>query len=75
MVRRGNLQRFSYFSERNLTKLTKLQTLRLEPPVWSRYTYTNLADKRGLEGFCRRQGVALHWMTKEEMRSLASDSQ
>jgi hypothetical protein len=75
MVRRANLNHFSYLSEHQLTKLTKLQTLMLEPPVLIRYGYINLAGKRELEDFCRRRGVALHLMTKEEMQSLANDYQ
>jgi hypothetical protein len=75
MVRQTDLHHFSTLSKHNLTELTKLQTLVLELPVWTRYSYINLADKRGLEEFCRRQGLTLHWMTKEEMQSLANDYQ
>ena len=72
MVRRTNLHHFSALSKHNLTKLTKLETLVLEQPIWTRYNYINLADKRGLEEFCRRQGLTLHWITKEEVQSLAN---
>jgi hypothetical protein len=45
----------------------------LEPPVCKGYNIKYLADKRRLEESSTRRGFTLHWLTKEEMQSLANN--
>jgi hypothetical protein len=74
MVHRISHQNYPITPLQSLNQLSKLQTLRLEPPSWKRHNHgANLADKNRLENYCSKRGIELQWMTRVKIEKLAKD--
>jgi hypothetical protein len=74
MIHRTGLHHYFTNLFQNLTILNTLKTLRLEPPSSGPHnSMENLTPRNALEGFSKRRGFELKWMTNAEMMSLAKD--